>query len=62
MSESAVYSKLCSSIAVSLTNSGIKLKIPGILAVLNPSYNIVKIYGNKKLDEFDNPEVELEEL
>lgn len=62
MSESAVYSKLCSSIAVSLTNSAIKLKIPGILAVLNPSYNIVKIYGNKKLDEFDNPEVELKEL
>lgn len=62
MSESAVYSKLCSSIAVSLTNSGIKLKTPGILAVLNPSYNIIKIYGNKKLDEFDNPEVELEQL
>ena len=40
----AVYAKFISTISVFLTNSGIKMKIPGILSVLTPSYNIMQLY------------------
>ena len=40
----AVYAKFLSTVSVFLTNSGIKMKIPGILSVLTPSYNIMQMY------------------
>lgn len=61
ISDNTVYAKLASTIAVELTNSGIKQKIDGILAVLTPSYGIIKLYGDRKLESFDSQE-ELEEL
>lgn len=62
MSDNTIYSKLVSTIAVTMTRSGIKMKIPGLLSVLTPSKGIIKFYGDRKLESFDNPEVELEEL
>jgi hypothetical protein len=34
-----------------MTKKGIKLKMPGILAVLNPSYGVNKLYKVPVLDE-----------
>ena len=39
-----IYSKFMSSISVFLTKAGIKMKIPGILSVLTPSYEIMRTY------------------
>ncbi len=39
-----IYSKFMSSISVFLTKTGIKMKIPGILSVLTPSYGIMLTY------------------
>lgn len=61
ISDNTIYAKLASTIAVELTNSGIKQKIDGILAVLTPSYGIIKLYGDRKLESFNSSE-ELAEL
>ena len=48
-----------STISVTLTNLGIKVKIPGILSVLTPSYRRFKLYGDYKLEHFyDKSEIE----
>ena len=61
MSDNTIYRKLVSTITVELTRSGIKQEIPGILSVLTPSFNIMKLYGDRKLDSFANKR-ELQEL
>lgn len=62
LSDNTLYAKMLSTITVYLTNTGIKQKIPGVLAVLTPSHNIQKLYAGRKYESFDNPEQELEEL
>jgi len=62
MSDNTIYGKLVSTIAVTMTRSGIKMKIPGLLAVLTPSKSIIKLYGDRKLESFENSESELEKL
>lgn len=61
-----IYNKFMSTIAVFLTDSGIKMKIPGILSILCPSYDQIKLYGNKKLEELEQDprgfEVAIQEL
>ena len=48
-----------STISVTLTNLGIKVKIPGILSVLTPSYKRFRLYGDYKLEHFyDKSEIE----
>lgn len=52
--DNAIYSQFLSKLSVFLTDSGIKMKIPGILAVLNPSYENIKLYGDRKLEEIND--------
>lgn len=58
MSDNAIYAKLASTISVSLTRSGIKLKIPGILSIITPSFGRIKLYGGKKLSQWKPGELE----
>ena len=55
-SDPAVFRKLHSTIAVALTRGAIKIKVQGILSVLCPSFNIVKLYNGKTLSSFDSDE------
>lgn len=57
-SDAAVSAKVVSSLTSALTKAGIKTKMPGLLAVLNPAEGIIKMYkvpakdkdGNKLLN------------
>jgi hypothetical protein len=49
-----MFKKLVSNLAVYLSNKGIKVKVQGILAVLNPSYDLFKLYNGKKLEEYSD--------
>ena len=62
LSDNTVLAKLISTITTSLTNSGIKMKIPGLLAVLTPSFNLIKFFDDRKLESFDNFEEEIEQI
>lgn len=55
-SDSTLFNKVVSIISVALTNAGIKSKMPGILCVLNPSFGIMKLYGDRKLESFNSEE------
>lgn len=44
ISDPAIYPKIVNMITVALTKAGIKAKMSGILAVLNPSHEIIKFY------------------
>ena len=59
LSDKTVYPKIFSTVASYLTNTGIKQKIPGILSVLTPSYNVFKIYAGRKLEAYKNPREDL---
>ena len=59
LSNNAVMNKVSSLLAVALTNVGIKFKFSGVLSVLCPSYDIMKLYGNKLYRQF-NSTAELE--
>ena len=59
-SDNSIYNKLLSIISVSLTKGAIKIKMPGLLAVLCPSKDRIKTYNGKMLDQYS--EQELQEL
>lgn len=52
LSDTTMFKKLVSNLAVYLSNKGIKVKVQGILAVLNPSYDLFKLHNGRKLEEF----------
>ena len=62
LSDNNIYRKVFSTISAFLTRSGIKQKIPGVLSVLTPSHEIMKVYGGRKYESFTNPKEELEAL
>ena len=62
LSDNNIYRKIFSTISAFLTRSGIKQKIPGVLSVLTPSHDIMKVYAGRKYESFDNPKEELEAL
>ena len=62
LSDNNIYAKMLSTINSYLTKTGIKQKIPGVLAVLTPSFNINKIYGGRKYDSFNDPDTELQAI
>ena len=62
LSDNNIYRKVFSTVSVFLTRSGIKQKIPGVLSVLTPSHEIMKVYGGRKYESFTNPKEELEAL
>jgi hypothetical protein len=55
-SDSSVFKKLISTINVTLTKASIKTKMPGILSVLCPSYGIMQLYGDRKLESYKTEE------
>ena len=50
----SVFGKIASIAASNLTSQGIRLKVPGSLCVICPSYKIMKVYNGKKLEEFND--------
>lgn len=50
-SDAAVSAKVISSLTSALTKAGIKTKMPGLLAVLNPAEGIIKMYKVPVKDE-----------
>lgn len=48
----AVYKKVTSILSSAFTKKGIKFKFEGILAVINPSYSIYKLYGGRLSNSF----------
>lgn len=53
-SDSSIFSLVLSSITSSINKSSIKPKFFGNLAVLNPSEDIYKLYGERTFDSFNN--------
>ena len=53
-SDAAVSAKVVSSLTSALTKAGIKTKMPGLLAVLNPAEGIVKMYKVPAKDKDGN--------
>ncbi len=62
LSDNNIYRKIFSTVSAFLTRSGIKQKIPGVLSVLTPSHDIMKVYAGRKYESFTNPKGELEAL
>lgn len=62
LSDSVVFNKAVSNFANYLSKEAIRLKSQGMLCVINPSFGTQKLYGDRKLESFNNPEVELAEL
>lgn len=62
LSDNNIYRKVFSTVSAFLTRSGIKQKIPGVLSVLTPSHEIMKVYAGRKYESFTNPKEELEAL
>ena len=62
LSDNTINAKIQSAISVYLTRTGIKQDVPGLLAMLTPSYNIFKLHGDRKYESFTDPEKELAEL
>lgn len=62
LSDNVTYSKLVSAISSFLNKTGIKQKIPGILSVLTPSYEVYKLYAGRKLESFNDFDQEIEIL
>lgn len=52
-----IFPKFVTTVAMFFTNNGIKMKIPGILSVLCPSFGIFKLYGDKKWEEIENSDL-----
>lgn len=57
-SDNSIYNKLLSIISVSLTKGAIKIKMPGLLAVLCPSKDRIKTYNGKMLDQYSEQELQ----
>lgn len=61
-SDKGVFNKLMSIINISLTKASIKIKVPGVLSVLCPSFNIFKLYGDRKLESYSEGELHENQL
>lgn len=55
-SDPSVFNQLVTTVTSALTKSAIRVKFAGSLNVLNPSHGIWKLYGNRKLESFNNEE------
>lgn len=55
-SDPSVFNQLVSTITSTLNRASIRTKFPGLLAVLNPSHTIYKLYGDRKLESFNSRE------
>lgn len=62
VSDPNLFNKISSMLSSILTNSAIRMKFKGVLSVLVPSHEIMKIYGGKLKNDFINFEEEIKEL
>lgn len=62
LSDRTVMAKMISTISSYINSQSIKLKLPGVLAVISPVHNLYKIHGDRTYDSFTNPEQEIEAL
>lgn len=53
-SDGSLFNSLASQLSVDITKSAIKLKIDGVLSILCPAFNLMKIHGDKKLGQYKN--------
>ncbi|MGM9532230.1 hypothetical protein [Intestinibacter sp.] len=44
-SSSTIYGKIVNILSVTMTKAGIKTKMPGLLAVLCPTHDVIKMYN-----------------
>jgi hypothetical protein len=56
------FSKFVSTIAADINKNGIRQIFPGIMSVLNPSHEILKLYGGRLLSEWNEGELHAEQL
>lgn len=54
LSDNSVFAKMLSTISSHISREGIKLKIPGLLAVLSPTHNLFTLKGNRTWDSLYN--------
>lgn len=54
-SDRTIINQVFSILSSELTNSGIKLKLPGSLAVINPSDPVIHLYGDRLLGSLTQP-------
>ncbi len=54
-SDAKFYNKVYSDLASHLTNSAIKMKFPGTLAVICPTERMEQMYGDRRLNQFADP-------
>lgn len=62
VSDPVLFNKVQSMLSSILTSSAIKLKFKGILSVLVPSHEIMKLYGGRLKSDFVNFEEEIKEM
>jgi len=53
LSDPVIYRQLESKIAIAISKAAIKIKIDGVLSMLCPSHERIKLYGDKLLHEFN---------
>ena len=57
-----MFNKIQSLLSSMLTSTSIKLKFKGILSVLVPSHETIKLYGGKMRGDFTNFDKEIADL
>lgn len=55
-SDAAIFNSLASQLSIDITKSAIKLKIDGVLSILCPAYDIMKIHGGKRYGQYESEE------
>ena len=61
-SDAKLYNKVYNDLASHLTNNAIKMKFPGTLAVICPTERVERMYGNRRLNSFADPNNNLSEI
>ena len=60
-SDAKFYNKVYSDLSSHLTNTAVKMKFPGTLAVICPTEKMEQMYGDRRLNQFANPDQNLAE-
>ena len=61
-SDAKLYNKVYNDLASHLTNNAIKMKFPGTLAVICPTERVERMYGDRRLNSFANPDTNISEI
>lgn len=60
-SDPNIYNKIYNDLASHLTNSAIKMKFPGTLAVICPTEKMEQMYGDRRLHAYSDPDGEYQD-